>query len=372
MEIKGMKYIAPFLDNSGYAQASRGNILALHKAGIPLTLDPISFEEARPDLGESGEIIHSLTKKDIDYNIVIMQCTPEFWEKEKEDGKINIGYVFWETTKIHPDWKEFINSTVDKLLVSCEWNRTVFKECGIKIPIGVVPHGLDINNFSDVEPFSVAGINKDTFVFYSIFQWTERKNPIALLRAYWYAFQNNEDVALVLKTYKADYSEIEREAIRTSLKYLKNSIVFDNHAKVYLIPNMLSDEEILGLHVRGDCCVSLDRGEGFGLSPFTAGGFGKPIIVTGFGGVTEYAKPDNSYLVKYQLTPVFGMPWAPWYKGEQLWAEPNVVDGAEKMRYVFNNREEATNRGKLLEKNIRDNFNFEVIGKKLIKELENI
>jgi len=40
--------------------------------------------------------------------------------------------------------------------------------------------------------------------------------------------------------------------------------------------------------------------------PFTAGARGNPILVTGFGGTTEYAKEDNSYLVDYQLTPVFG------------------------------------------------------------------
>ena len=44
MVIKGIKYTAPVLDNSGYAKAARGNILALHKAGVPVTVNPISFE----------------------------------------------------------------------------------------------------------------------------------------------------------------------------------------------------------------------------------------------------------------------------------------------------------------------------------------
>ena len=60
MEIQGIKYLAPIFDNSGYAEAARQYILALHKMGIPITLERISFEPARPDLGETGRILNSL------------------------------------------------------------------------------------------------------------------------------------------------------------------------------------------------------------------------------------------------------------------------------------------------------------------------
>ena len=57
MELKGIKYIAPVFDTSGYAQASRGYILALNKLGVPLTLESVSFENiSPPNLGEDGKI----------------------------------------------------------------------------------------------------------------------------------------------------------------------------------------------------------------------------------------------------------------------------------------------------------------------------
>lgn len=310
MKITGIKYIAPMLDNSGYAQAARGNILALHELGVPLTLAPISFEAARPDLGKYGRVINSLINKNIEYNVVLIHTTPEFWEKNREEGKFNVGYTIWETTKLHPSWPKYINSGVDLCLVGCEWNRGVFTDSGVKVPIGVVPHGININEFNGVRPFQVSGVDKDTFMFYSIFQFTERKHPTALIKAFWHAFQNHENVALVMKTYRSDYSEPEKEAIRITISRLKKVTPMDNYPPIYLIPNMLSNDEILGLHARGDCYVSLDRGEGFGLSPFTAGAIGNPIIVTNFGGSTEYAKSDNSYLVNFVLTPVSGMPWS--------------------------------------------------------------
>jgi len=372
MEIKGIKYISPAFDNSGYGKASRGNILALHKLGVPLTLAPISFEQLRPDLGADGKILESLVKKDIDYNIVIMHCTPEFYHKFQEPGKIMISYTIWETTKLHPDWIPYINNGAKKVLVGCEWNREVFKNSGITIPIGVIPHGLDVGKYKSNKPYQIAGIKEDAYVFYNIFQWQERKNPAALLKAYWYAFQNDENVALVLKTYRAGYTDPEKNAIRESIKSLKTGMRLDRYPPVYYVSEMLSESELLGLHARGDCYVSLDRGEGFGLGPFEAGATGNPIIVTGFGGVTEYAKPDNSVLVNYNFAPVFGISWSPWYRGDQLWAEPDVLHAVLKMRWAYEHQDEASALGKRLRDYIADNFTWEHIGERIIKELKEI
>lgn len=372
MEIKGIKYTGPIFDNSGYARACRGNILALHRAGVPITLNPISFEELKPDLGEVGQILNSLVKKPIDYNINIIHSTPEFWEKFKEPTKANVGYTIWETTKLHPAWPDYINNNVTKVLVGCEWNVDVFKNSGVEIPIGVVPHGINMSEFDGIEPFDISGASKDDFVFYGIFQWSERKHPMALLKAYYKAFSGVDDVVLVLKTYRFGYADKEKDVIRQTIKRFKEVMLLDHYPKISFIHNMLSEREIAALHARGDCYVSLDRGEGFGLSPFQAGAYGNPIIVTNFGGTTEYAKEDNSYLVDYQLTPVFGMPWSPWYRGDQLWAEPNIVHGTELMRQVYMDRDAAKAKGAKLKEYISENFSWEVIASRIIKELKEI
>lgn len=372
MKIKGIRYTGPILDNSGYAKACRGNILALHKAGIQLNLNPISFEDIRPNLGKEGEIIRSLINNGKDYNVNIIHSTPEHWKNYTVNGALNVGYTIWETTKLHPTWPKYINNTVDKVLVGCEWNKQVFVDSGVTLPIGVVPHGISTSDFEGIKPYNIEGVDSHTFMFYSIFQWQERKNPAGLLKAYWNAFTGNDNVVLVLKAYRANYSEKEKELVRNAIKYLKEATVFDHYPKIVLISDMLSENEIRGLHARGDCYISLDRGEGFGLSPFTAGAYGNPIIVTGHGGSTEYAKEDNSFLVDYNLTPVSGMPQSPWYRGDQFWAEPNLMDAVAKMKTVYENPILAERKGKNLKEFITNNLSWEVIGNRIIKEIEEV
>ena len=308
MEIKGIKYTAPLFDASGYAQASRGYVLALHKMGIPITINPVSFEKMTPDLSEDAQILYDLQDKKIDYNVNLVHLTPEFWEKFYEPDKFNIGYTVWETSRLHPDWPGWINK-MDAVMCSSEFNIDVFKDSGVVKPVFSVPHGIDMTKFEDTAPYSVSGIKSDAFKFYSIFQFTERKHPVALIKSYWHAFQNGENVALILKTYRSNFDDKEKEIVRQTVKRLKDVTPMDNHPPIYLVLDMLSRDQVLGLHKAGDCFISLDRGEGFGLCGFEAGAFGKPIIVTGFGGATEYAKEDNSFKVGYTLTPVSGMPW---------------------------------------------------------------
>jgi len=60
---------------------------------------------------------------------------------------------------------------------------------------------------------------------------------------------------------------------------------------------------------------------------------------------------------------------SPWYRGDQLWAEPDVYHGSQLMRKVYNNQKEAKQKSLILQKEIKENFSWEAIGKKIIKEL---
>ncbi len=372
MGIKGIKYVAPLFDMSGYGQASRGYVLALHRLGIPITIKPVSFEQEAADFGENGKILRSLIDKDVDYDVVVIHLTPEHWAQMREAGKHNIGYCVWETDKLHKDWPGYINDNVEACMVSCEWSMGVYKGSGVNVPVYSVPHGIDVEEYKNIFPYSVKGVDPMAYKFYAIFQFIERKHPMALIKSYWHAFQNNENVALILKTYRMGFSDEEKQVVRETLKRLKKVMPMDSYPPIYLVGNMLDRDEVLGLHKFGDCLISLDRGEGFGLVPFEAGACGKPIIVTGMGGVREFAKPENSYLVNYTMTPVFGMPMSPWYRGDQMWAEPNLDHAISLMRHVYDNQEEAANKGRMLKDYIATNLSWDQMGMRMLEVIKSL
>jgi glycosyltransferase involved in cell wall biosynthesis len=343
-KVTGIRYTAPIFDSSGYARASRDYILSLHNAGVPITVNPVSFEKARPNLGKNGQIIASLVNKPIEYNINLIHLTPEHVPIFKQPNKVNVNLTVWETDRIHRDWIDYCNQA-DALIVPCKWNIDVFRNSGVNKPMIVVPHGIDLSDVDSVnEKLEIEGLSDNDYVFYSVFQWNERKNPFGLLRAYYTAFAGRRDVALVLKTYGADNSDREIEGIVRNVMNIKKNITFykDKPApKVVLVTDLLSDVEIIKLHNRGDCYISLAHSEGFGLGYFHAMASRKPTIGVGGSGNEEFMNKDNSYLVDYSWSPTIGMPHFVWYTCDQMWPEPNMKDAIEKLQFVEANRDSA-------------------------------
>ena len=70
-----------------------------------------------------------------------------------------------------------------------------------------------------------------------------------------------------------------------------------------------------------------------------------------------FTDPAVSYLLRYQLTPVGGMPWA-CYDGTMRWAEPDLCHLQEQMQTVVENRAEAAVRGQQAQEHLFDRFSW--------------
>src|SRR5262249_50026254 len=114
------------------------------------------------------------------------------------------------------------------------------------------------------------------------------------------------------------------------------------------------------LHERGNCYVSLDRGEGWGSPLFDAVARGKPVIATAFAGPLDYLRADAARLVPFTLAPV-RQPYV--YYGPQMrWAEPDVNEAAAAMRDVYGDREAASARAASLAATVGDEDSVERVG----------
>ena len=64
------RYVGPFLDYTGYGQATRNAIKALYTAGVPVTTEKVTFvKEHKIDLGPNTKLCYELQSKDDDYQV---------------------------------------------------------------------------------------------------------------------------------------------------------------------------------------------------------------------------------------------------------------------------------------------------------------
>jgi len=206
-------YTSVFRDHSGYGQACRHTLKLLDKdPELDVAIRTISFEDKKTTFPEFESLLKRCSnKKLIAPDIHLVHLTPEWWQRHAIPGVPSVGYVAWETSKIPEDWVVYCNKHADGILNPCKWNNRVLKDSGVKTPLFTGYHApMEYQGrpttYEKRSLRSKQGIPEDAVVFYSIFQWTERKNPIGLLKAYFSAFTDQDNVILVLKTYGSNFS----------------------------------------------------------------------------------------------------------------------------------------------------------------------
>lgn len=367
-----VNYVSACLDSSGYAEAARNNIGALAEAGVNIHVNPISFENFRSDLGVLGQKCQALIRRDSDAPIQIVHTTPNIFHKFYGPNRYNIGYTTWETTNLPKDWVSNINM-MDEIWVPCTQNIEIFKNSGVTKPIFLIPHTFNIPLMEKERiDTTLQNVEADDFVFYSVFQWTIRKNPVDLLKAYLTEFTGNDKVCLILKTYMVNPNDQgERDKIKEQIKDVKDRLYLDNYPKILLITSLLSKPQVFQIHRNGHCYLSFHKNEGFGIPLAEAMMVGNPVIATNYGGVKDFVSTDNAYPIPYQETPVYGMPWNT-YKGDQVWADINVMEARKAMRQVFTNREEGKVKGAAGKTMIEQKYSWSVIGQLMKDRLTEI
>ena len=364
-----IKYISAFSDHSGYGEASRQTIYALHKVGVNLTTEKISFVREIEDFGQPQIIAEKAELKPIDYQIVILHLTPDLYLKYLEPNKYHIGILVWETDKLSVGWAWYCNR-MDEIWTRNESTKKVLIQSGVKVPIHVFPEPIIEYNPADYEPYVIA--NHRGFMFYTIFEWTQRKNPEALLTAYWEEFEGDDNVSLLLKTYRDNYTYQMHEKIKRWVEEIKGKLSVRKFPRVLYSHELLSQEDVLKLHATGDCFVSAHRGEGWGRPQMEAMVMGNPVISTNYGGIHEFLNENIYYPVSFELVQVTEEDDRPYYTKDQNWAEINKDDLKAKMRFVYTNWEKAKEVGLEARKFIQMNFNPMNVGLQMKKRLSKI
>lgn len=274
----------------------------------------------------------------------VIKTTPQLFYLNKSEFRV--GYSMVENTKIGENWVNLCNQ-MDAMFVPSGFLVDVFKECGVKPPVVAVKQGMDSRKFPYYKRKS-----KPSYVFGTIGYQDERKNWTDLIQAFSSEFNKNEPVELWIKN---------------SNPYFVHKRFVDKRVRTF--NDLVSFEEIQKLYKQFDCFVFPSHAEGSGLPPREAMATGLPVILTNWSGLTEIAHPD----ISYPLTPVaIDVPDVRGPEQPGMMARIDVTELMYWMRYVYEHRKEAEEKGKMASDFVHKNYNWDVCAVDLLKKLEDL
>jgi hypothetical protein len=357
MSIPSVRYFARTTGTSGYASASRAFALALSGSNVNT-----KFEIKSNHSDFSSKLKDFSGSPDIDLYLNM----PPFGLHKSKNYKI--GYFYWEADTLPTPWRTSIKF-LDEVWAPCELVASACRRAGFKGPIEVVPTP-SLWSPSDLRvavPSPVSSellISDDVFIFYSIFQWQERKGYKELLTAYYEEFGPKDKVLLLIKTNKLDQTRYKKEQIYIDIINIKRRLNKKFYPKVYLIDERIPFEQIKAIHNYGDCYVTSHHGEGWGMPIHDAIEAGNHLITTKFGGITEFLDENSANIIAHKIGPVKGMDWQPLYDKNQNWAYPSVSSLRKNMRNVFDNNEDISD--KIINaKNISKTMTIAAVGSRM-------
>ena len=216
--------------------------------------------------------------------------------------KTIIANTVFETTRIPRRWVRPLNQT-DAVCVPSLQNKRALLSSGIKVPIFIVPHGVNARFFKPEKKKLPSKKGNRKFTFISIFGFQHRKNPEALLKAYWQEFSAADHVRLIIKTNGYAPYENQRWIKKRIQAYKARLNLRKSTAPVQIIARHLNAKSLRNIYAKGHAFVLPTRGEGVGLPFLEAMASGVPVIATGWGGHMDFLNKHNSFLVQYQLRP---------------------------------------------------------------------
>lgn len=213
-----------------------------------------------------------------------------------------------ETESVHPVHEELFNM-FDTILVPSEFCKKVFSRQFPSTTFEVVRH-WDSLPLSCPKPRT----NAPKYVFYHIGNIIDhRKQVNKILQAF--EELNLPNSQLVLKA------------------TCKQDIKVDT-PNVLVINGLLPKEQIDSIHNMCDCYVSFSHSEGVGMGAVEAALRDKPVIITEYGGASEYIKTD--FTIKCGLTPVGMNDFL--YTKDMLWGDPSYDELKTFMKKAYDEK----------------------------------
>jgi glycosyltransferase involved in cell wall biosynthesis len=367
----GLNLVGYIHSETGVGEAARNTLRALQSQGYPAAYTNLKYELARQadqscnDIPEGNPYAVNLIHANADQVPGVLKTIGSDFFADK----YNIGFWFWELTSFPEMWREHA-SVFNEIWVASSFTQATLAPL-LPIPVVRMRPCIEVTPAEGINRQAL-GLPENKFIFlftFDILSICERKNPWAVIEAYRQAFgTNSQEAALVIKVNNLQRALGLEKALGLELGFETQLAQAIDSVSGILMEAHLDRGVVNALYNCCDCFVSLHRSEGFGLSLAESMYLGKPCIATAYSSNMDFMTPANSYLVDYQLV-TLDRDYGPYQTGS-VWADPDVRSAAGLMRRVFENPEEAAQKGKLAAADIRCFYSADSAGREMIRRLE--
>ena len=350
---------------TGYGRITTFLSPALKNAGHNVHIIPAYLDELRVADQRVFEFVNNIDEEQLNADVSIRLSIANPEDAMNFYGKKRILYTMLENDKLPPFWVKALN-TVDQVWTPSEWGKKVFEKSGVIKPVKVVPAGVDLNMFNPWrEPMVPRG---DKFRFLCVGKFEKRKGYDILLKAFCDEFKKDEKVELIVM---ADSIRLFDPNFNV-YKELMNMRLPADRAELQIVEGMIPQYSEMGrLYTSADCFVNPTRGEGWNLPLCEAMACGLPCITTGWGAHMDFANDSNAYLLKdFKLVPS-DQKMSQLFLSFGKWAEPSVEELRQKMRYVFEHKDEAKKLGEKAANDMKE-WSWDKSAEKATKILEEL
>lgn len=349
MRINWLAY--DFHPYDGYGRFGRHMVKALLEEGVDV--NPIVRSQQRmPDW--------MLEHVGIGWDRLTIACLPPYMLR-RPAGRC-WAYSMTEGTDLPAGWGDTVNEVAERLLVPCAQNADAFRKGGVTVPIHVVPGGTSPEEFpvyqnGHVDFSEVPTTDRDgTYTFLAMGDRGGRKGWPETWQAWWAEFGDDPNARLVIK------SRAEPNSLIQLLSNAENT----NPRITFWNENVPETAEI---YRRADCIVLPSRSEGWGMPHREAAMMGLPVIVSRYSGLDDGHTDEWAVGVVETLHPE---PVPSSYKTHMAgeWMRPDEGELATAMRWCYENREEAAERGKKAAHWLRENQTWRHSARRVMELVE--
>lgn len=331
MKIQWLSY---YLDSDGYGRFSSRFVAALLRAGV----------DVLPLVRDQREMPPWMQRKvGIDWNHLTISCFPPR-NVRPLPGKQWL-FSMCEGSHLPKSWVNAINTAnLQKVLVPCQHNLEVYVDNGVKVPIEIVPLGIDPLEFPILPPRP-----ERPYTFLALGDRGGRKGYEEVFDAFYRAFggktTGTQDVRLIMKN---------RKGSNRILRYLSRAADLDPRLS-FIAEDV---ESMADIYAQANCFVIPSYCEGWGLPHREAAAMGLTVITQKHSGM------DDGHTEEWALVTEGGAGDAS--KG---WLRPDVDNLAALMLDCYQRPAAAARKGLVAAHWLREHQTWDIAAQQLLHKI---